>query len=348
MSLAQRTAADGEIAERHRFDVGALEHFCTGAIPGLRGPLRVSQIVGGSSNPTFIFSALDGKRYVMRMKPTGTLLPSAHQVEREFRVMQALQGSGVPVPRMFGLCEDASLIGTPFCVMEYVEGRIFRDAQLPGCTPAERSAIYDSLNETLANLHQVDYKAVGLEDFGKPGNYFERQFSRWERQYRGAQTDQIPEMEELISLLPKLLPRDDTAAIVHGDYRTENTMFHLTEPRAAAVLDWELCTIGHPLADLAHLCVQYHSRSTAFGTLAGVDHAAMGIPTEQQFVEAYCRRTGRDGIANFGFYVGFAMFRLASIAQGGEKRRRDGVNPRPKPPGADCMDWARHALAALE
>ncbi len=231
--------------------------------------------------------------------------------------------------------------------MEYVEGRIFRDAQLPGCTPQQRWAIYDSLNETLALLHQVDYKAVGLEDFGKPGNYFERQFSRWERQYRGAQTDDIPEMEELITRLPGMLPRDKVATIVHGDFRTENTMFHATEPRVAAVLDWELCTIGHPLADLAHLCVQYHTTSTAFGTLAGIDHAALGIPTQAQFVDAYCHRTGRDGISNFGFYVGFAMFRLASIAQGSEKRRRDGVNPRPKPPGAGCVDWARHALAAL-
>lgn len=336
------------IPEAHRFDIGALERYCAGVIPGLRGPLEVAQIVGGSSNPTFIFGAQDGRRYVLRKKPPGTLLPSAHQVEREFRVMQALQGSGVPVPRMLGLCEDASLIGTPFYVMEYVAGRIFRDAQLPGCTPADRWAIYDALNETLARLHQVDFRAVGLEDFGKPGNYFQRQFSRWERQYRGAQTDAIPEMETLITRLAGLLPQDDTAAaIVHGDFRTENTMFHATEPRVAAVLDWELCTIGHPLADLAHLCVQYHSRSTAFGTLAGIDHAALGIPTQAQFVEAYCRRTGRSGIPDFGFYLGFAMFRLAAIAQGSEKRRRDGVNPRPKPPGADCVDWARHALAAL-
>lgn len=337
----------GEVVQAHRFDIAALERYCAEAVPALRGRLAVSQIVGGSSNPTFVLQAQDGRRYVLRKKPPGKLLPSAHQVEREYRVMQALQGSGVPVPGMLALCEDAGVIGTPFYIMEYCEGRVFRDAQLPGCTPAERRAIYDSLNETLARLHQVDPRAVGLEDFGRQGNYFERQYSRWERQYRGAQTREIPEMEELVAMLPALLPADDSVAITHGDYRTENTMFHPHEPRALAVLDWELSTIGHPLADLGHICVQYHTRSPAFGTLAGIDHAALGIPTEQEFIAAYCRRTGRERIANFGFYVGFAMFRLASIAQGSEKRRLDGVNPRPKPPGADCVDWARHALAAL-
>jgi aminoglycoside phosphotransferase (APT) family kinase protein len=335
------------VSERQRFDVNRLEHFCAATIPGFSGSLAVDQIVGGSSNPTFLLTTERGERLVLRKKPPGNLLATAHQVDREYRVMKALQDTDVPVPRMFALCDDASVIGTTFYIMEFVEGRIFRDAALPECTPSERTAIYDSFNDALARLHKVNYVASGLSDFGRPGNYFERQLARWEKQYRASQTETIVEMEQLIALLPSLLPRDASAAIVHGDYRLENAIFHPTEPRVVAVLDWELSTIGDPLADLGHNCLLYHTRSKGFGTVLGIDLVAAGLPTEEQYVAAYCRRAGRQSIENFGFYVGFAMFRLASIAQGSEKRRRDGVNPRKKQPGADCIDWARSALAAL-
>ena len=238
--------AVGALAASPPLDVAALERYGEQAVPALRGPLSVHQIVGGSSNPTFIVQTAAGQRCVLRKKPPGALLPSAHQVEREYRVMKALEGSGVPVPRMLALCEDAGVIGTAFYLMEYLDGRVSRDARLPGCTPAERWAIFDAFNEALARLHQVDPVAVGLGDFGKPGNYFERQFSRWERQYRAAQTETIPEMDELIAMLPALLPHDEATAIVHGDSPVAPhvtlsvgvaSAVHAGETRAAALLD---------------------------------------------------------------------------------------------------------------
>jgi len=264
-------------------------------------------------------------RYVLRKKPPGALLPSAHQIDREYRVMNTLGGLGFPVPVMRAFCEDDSVIGTAFYVMDFLEGRIFRDARMPGVAPAERAALYDDLNATLARLHAVDWRAAGLEDFGRPGNYFERQIGRWTKQYRGAQTQDIPDMEMLIDRLPGRVPSDQTVTIAHGDYRPENVMFHLTEPRVIAVLDWELCTLGHPLADIAYNCILYHSHSEQWGSLIGEDFAASGIPTEEAYVAAYCRRTGRAGIEDFNFYLAFSLFRLASIGQGVYKRNLDGI-----------------------
>ncbi|HEY2481553.1 MAG TPA: phosphotransferase family protein, partial [Caulobacteraceae bacterium] len=276
----------------------------------------------------------------------GQLLASAHQVDREFRVMKALGATGFPVPTMRLLCEDESVLGQAFYVMDFLDGRIFRDARMPGLGRDERAALYDDLNATLARLHGVDWRAAGLEDYGRPGNYFERQVARWTRQYRGAQTEDIPAMERLIAALPERIPADDTVTIAHGDYRPENVMFHLSEPRVIAVLDWELSTLGHPLADLAYNCILYHSSSESWGTLIGVDLAAAGIPTESEYVAAYCRRTARPRIEDFNFYLAFSLFRLASIGQGVFKRNLDGIGNADA--GADNIGARELARTAVE
>jgi aminoglycoside phosphotransferase (APT) family kinase protein len=314
----------GEVRANNRFDLAPLEAWFRANVEPPGEPLRINQFQRGASNPTFLLTAGD-RRWVMRKKPPGQLLASAHQVDREFRVMSALGSIGFPVPRMRALCEDTSIVGTAFYVMDFLEGRIFRNARLPGMAPAERAAIYDNLNETLARLHGVDIAAVGLADYGRPGNYFQRQMDRWTRQYRGAETDHIPEMERLMAELPGLLPTDDETAIAHGDYRMENVMYHPTEPRIIAVLDWELSTLGHPLADIAYGCILYHSESESWGTLQGVDLVKAGIPSESEYVAAYCRRTGRDGIPGFNSLLAFSMFRLASIGQGVYKRNLTGI-----------------------
>ena len=308
-----------DVVPAHRFDEARLAAWMTANVEGYQGPLRVQQFQGGASNPTFLLTAGDGHLYVLRKKPPGQLLSSAHQVDREYRVMKALYGH-IPVPVMRALCEDAEVIGATFYVMDYLEGRIFRDATLPGLEPAERAAIYDDLNATLAKLHKVDFVAVGLGDYGRPGNYFERQVARWTRQYRDAQTEDIPAMEALIAELPGRIPADQSVTIAHGDYRLENVMYHPTEPRIIAVLDWELSTIGHPLADIAYNGFIWRSHSPGWGSLDGVDFAASGIPTEEAYVAAYCRRTGRDDIADWPFYMAFGIFRLASISQGVYRR----------------------------
>jgi aminoglycoside phosphotransferase (APT) family kinase protein len=314
----------GAVRANHRFDDAALERWLAANLEDFEGPLDVRQFQRGASNPTFLIS--DGeRRWVMRKKPPGALLASAHQVAREFRVMKALGAAGFPVPRMRVLCADAGVIGTDFYVMDFLEGRIFRDARMPGLTPAERAAAYDELNATLARLHQADWRALGLEDYGRPGNYFQRQIARWTAQYRGAQTETIAEMEALIEALPARIPADDRTTIVHGDYRPENVMFHVREPRIIAVLDWELSTLGHPLADLAYISFLYHSPSESWGSLAGADLAALGIPAEANFVAAYCARTGRGAIDDFAFYSAFSIFRLAAIGQGVFKRNLDGI-----------------------
>jgi aminoglycoside phosphotransferase (APT) family kinase protein len=241
-------------------------------------------------------------------------------VDREYKVMKALEGTGVPVPHMRVLCDDDAVIGTSFYVMDFLPGRIFRDATLPDQTPAERAAIYDELNATLAKLHAVDYQAVGLGDYGRPGGYFERQVSRWTKQYRGAETEHIPEMEALIAELPGRIPADDPVTIAHGDYRLENVMFHPTEPKLIAVLDWELSTLGHPIADIAYNAFLWRSTSQGWGSLVGVDFKTSGSPTEAEYVAAYCRRTGRTEIADWPFYMAFGIFRLASISQGVYRR----------------------------
>ncbi|MGZ5997911.1 MAG: phosphotransferase family protein, partial [Rhizomicrobium sp.] len=276
----------GEVAPAQRFDEAKLKSYLEVQIEGFGRDLIVQQIKGGASNPTFKLTTQGTNgplQYVLRKKPPGQLLASAHQVDREYRVMKALEGTGVPVPRMRHLCRDDSIIGTAFYVMDFLEGRIFRDATLPGLTRAERAAIYDELNATLAKLHQVDYVARGLSDFGRPDGYFERQIARWIKQYRGAESEHIPAMEQLIAELPALIPADKSVSIAHGDYRLENTMFHPTEPRLIAVLDWELCTIGHPLADIGYNCFLWHSEGQSWGSLLGVDFAASGIPTEKEY-----------------------------------------------------------------
>jgi aminoglycoside phosphotransferase (APT) family kinase protein len=318
----------GAVRDNQRLDEVALNAWFRANVDDPVEPLVLSQFNRGASNPTYLISA-GAARWVLRKKPPGALLASAHQIDREYRVMSALATVGFPVPRMRAFCDDPSVIGTAFYVMDFLAGRIFRDARLPGLAPAERAAIYDNLNATLARLHQVDFSAIGLADFGRPGNYFQRQIDRWTQQYRGAETETLPAMERLLAELPARIPADHAVAIAHGDYRLENVMFHPTEPRIIAVLDWELCTLGHPLADIAYGCILYHSDSESWGTLSGVDLAAAGIPDEAAYVAAYCRRTGREAIAGFNVYLAFSMFRLAAIGQGVFKRNLMGIGNAP-------------------
>jgi aminoglycoside phosphotransferase (APT) family kinase protein len=307
------------IRDAHRFDVNKLAEYLMTHIAGFEGLLKVQQFEGGQSNPTFLLST-EKKQYVLRKKPPGKLLPSAHMVEREFRIMKALEKTDVPVPAMYLLCEDDSIIGTPFFVMEYVQGRVLEEITLPGMTPQERHAIYFELIQVLAALHSVDYSARGLADFGKPGNYFSRQIGRWSKQYMAAKTDEIVSMERLMAYLPANVPADETSCIVHGDYRMGNMLLHSTEPKVVALLDWELSTLGHPLGDLGYACMFYYSGLVGRHSLDGLTGSATGIPTEEEFLAEYCRLTGRKGIPNWNFYLAFSFFRLTSILQGVYKR----------------------------
>jgi aminoglycoside phosphotransferase (APT) family kinase protein len=304
------------VRENHRFDEARLEHYLRDHMPNFRGPLTVRQFVGGQSNPTFMLETPDA-RFVMRKKPPGTLLPSAHAVEREYRIIKALAATDVPVPRVHLLCEDADIIGTPFFVMDFVDGRIMRDPMMPDSTPRERAACYDSMNDVLAKLHRVDFRAVGLGDYGRPEAYVERQLARWTKQYEASKLDEIPEMDRLIEWLNARIPADETT-IAHGDYRIENLIFHPVEPRVVAVLDWELSTLGHPLSDLAWACRAYHCPPGIDGvsSFQGIDLAAIGFPSEQEFLDAYCRRVGRVSVPDLTFFVAFSFFRGAAIAQG--------------------------------
>src|SRR5258708_5165741 len=304
------------VRENHRFDEASLERYLRERMPNFRGPLAVRQFVGGQSNPTFLLET-PGARFVMRKKPPGTLLQSAHQVEREFRIIKALATTDVPVPRVHLLCEDVSVIGTAFFVMDFVEGRIMRDPMMPDSSPHERAACYDSLNDVLARLHKVDFRAVGLGDYGRPQAYVARQLARWSKQYEASKIDEIPEMDRLIEWLGRNIPTDETS-IAHGDYRIENIVFHPVEPRVVAVLDWELSTLGHPLSDLAWTCRAYHCPPGIDGvsSFQGIDLKAYGIPSEEEFVVAYCKRAGRPSVPNLMFFVAFSFFRGAAIAQG--------------------------------
>jgi aminoglycoside phosphotransferase (APT) family kinase protein len=307
------------VREVHRFDETALGKYLKKNLEGYAGPLTVQQFEGGQSNPTFLLIAA-GKEYVMRKKPPGKLLPSAHQVDREFRVMKALEQSDVPVPKMYLLCEDENIIGTPFFVMEHVQSRVLEDITLPGKTPEERHAIYFDMIRVLAALHSIDFADLGLDNFGKPGNYFSRQIGRWSKQYVAAKTDEIESMERLMEYLPANVPADETSCIVHGDYRLGNMLLHPTEPRIVALVDWELSTLGHPLGDLGYSCMFYHSGIAGRISLDGLTGSATGIPSEAEFLAEYCRLTGRDDIPNWNFYLAFSFFRLASILQGVYKR----------------------------
>ena len=312
------------VPERHRFDITSLERFLREHVEGFGGKLEVEQFKGGQSNPTFMLKAAE-KRYVLRRKPPGKLLQSAHAVDREYRVITALHGIGFPVAKTYCLCMDDAIIGTAFYVMDYVAGRVLWEPSLPQMGKEQRGAYFDELNRVIALLHSVDYAAIGLADYGKPGNYIERQINRWTKQYRASETERIEAMENLIEWLPKNIPQGDETTIVHGDYRMDNVMFHPTEPKMLAVLDWELSTLGHPLADFAYHCMTWRLTPGQFRGMMGVDFKALGIPTEQEYVSAYCRRTGRDHIPNWDFYMAYNMFRLAGILQGIMGRVKDGT-----------------------
>jgi aminoglycoside phosphotransferase (APT) family kinase protein len=312
------------VDERMRFDVDRLEDYMRAHIEGFSGPLEVAQFSGGQSNPTFMLKAGD-RRFVLRRKPPGKLLPSAHAVDREFRVISALHPTEVPVARPYCLCEDDSVIGTAFYIMDYVHGRVLWDGLLPDYSAEQRRAHYDELNRVIAALHSIDYEAVGLSGFGKPGNYIERQISRWIKQYRASETEHIEAMENLIKWLPENIPPGDETTVVHGDYRIDNTIFHPSEPRILAVLDWELSTLGHPLADFAYHCMTWRLNPGEFRGIGGADLKSLGIPVEEEYVEMYCRRTGRAGIPNWDFYLAYNMFRLAGILQGIMGRVKDGT-----------------------
>ena len=314
------------VEARHRFDVAALEGNLDGRVEGFRGPVVVERFQGGQSNPTYKLTT-PSACYVLRRKPPGKLLASAHAVEREYRVMTALGGSPVPVPRTLCLCEEPAVIGTPFYVMEWVAGRVLWDPALPALEAAERRAIYGDMNRVIAALHGVDYAAIGLGDFGKHGNYFARQIDRWSRQYRASQIGEVESFERLIEWLPANVPAGDETALVHGDYRLDNLILHPTEPRVLAVLDWELSTLGHPLADLAYHCMTWHIPQGVFRGLGGVDLAALGIPSEEAYVEEYRRRAGRGPIDPdlWRYSLAYNLFRLGTILQGIMGRVQDGT-----------------------
>jgi len=303
------------VQEKHRFDTERLAQYLGANVPGFAGPLQVLQFRGGQSNPTFLL-VTPSKRYVLRRKPPGKLLPSAHAVDREYRVISALRQAHIPVARTWALCMDDNVIGTAFYVMDYVEGRVLWDQSLPGMSRGERAAIFDELNRVIAALHRVDYTAIGLADYGKPGNYLERQISRWTKQYRASETEKIEAMEKLIEWLPQHIPPQDETTVVHGDYRLDNVIFHPTEARILAVLDWELSTLGHPLADFSYHCMYWRLTPGEFRGIGGLDLPALGIPTEEEYVASYCRRTGRAGIEHWDYYMAYNMFRLAGIVQG--------------------------------
>ncbi|QYK12012.1 phosphotransferase family protein [Shewanella rhizosphaerae] len=306
-------------------DLDTLQPYLEAHVAGFKGPMRVEKFAGGQSNPTFKLTTASGT-YVLRRQPPGKLLKSAHAVDREYRVLKALADTDVPVAKVYHLCEDTSVIGSMFYLMEYCEGRIYWDAALPEVSREERGQLYDEMNRVLAALHNVDIDRVGLSDYGRPGNYFQRQFDRWSSQYRASQTGHIESMEALMTWLGSNIPEDDgRVSLVHGDYRLDNLMFHPTKPKAVALLDWELSTLGHPFADLGYLCMQM--RMPAIGTVSGLrgkDLAELGIPDEQAYVASYCQRTGIDKIDNFGFYIAFSFFRLVAIIQGVAKRAIDG------------------------
>lgn len=315
------------VSERQKFDVAALQEYMHRHVDGFSGDLIIEQFKGGQSNPTFKLTA-NGQSYVLRSKPgpAAKLLPSAHAIDREFRVMDALNKAGFPAARQYALCTDESVIGRAFYIMEFVDGRVLWDQSLPGMTNAERAAYYDEMNRVIAQLHTVDYAAIGLADFGKPGNYFKRQIDRWTKQYKASETEKIDAMDHLIEWLPNNIPEGDDTSIVHGDYRLDNMIFHPTEPRILAVLDWELSTLGHPLADFSYHCMSWHIPQGQFRGIGGLDLPSLGIPSEEEYIAKYCERTGKTiRKEDFRFYLAYNMFRMAGILQGIMKRYVDGT-----------------------
>lgn len=334
------------------FDIDAVGTWMAEHIPGFRGPISVEKFATGQSNPTFKLTAASGA-YVLRRKPPGQLLKSAHAVDREFRVQSALAGTDVPVARMHALCEDESVIGSMFYVMDHVQGRSFVDPRLPDVSAPDRSAIFDDMNRVLAAIHSVDLSATGLNDYGPHGNYYQRQIDRWTKQYRATETEALPEMDALIQWLADNLPEDDgRVTLVHGDYRIDNLLFAPDRPTCVAVLDWELSTLGHPYADLAAVIMQWGLPPGDVGRgLAGVDRNQLGIPEDHAFVEAYCRRMGLPGIDRFGFYLAFTYFRMAAILQGVKRRALDGNASNPEKAlelGAYVPAFAKGGLKAAK
>ena len=332
------------VAPQHAFDTARLASWLEAKVAPLTGPLEVAQFKGGQSNPTYLVTA-GNQRYVLRRKPPGKLLQSAHAVDREYRVIRALAGTDVPVARACALCEDDAVIGTAFYVMEYVTGRVFWDPALPGLDAAERAGVHDEMNRVIAALHSLDPIATGLGDFGKAGGYIARQVARWSRQYQASETGKIEAMDNLIAWLPGNIPAGDETRIVHGDYRIDNVIFDPVEPRIRAVIDWELSTLGHPLADFAYHCMVWRIPPGLFRGLAGLDFAALGLPGERDHVAAYCRRTGREGIAerDWEYYMAYNLFRIAAIAQGVMARALQG-----NASSAEAMQTGRAARPLAE
>ncbi len=306
-----------DVLPAHRFDEAKLREYLEPHLEGVTESFVIKQFQGGQSNPTFFIQA-GPHRYVLRKKPPGKLLPSAHQIEREYRVIQALQDTDVPVPTTRLLCEDDSIIGTPFYIMDFLEGRILEHPALQNAAKEERWAIYEAMADTLARLHRVDWRAVGLEDYGRPDNYVQRQIKRWSQQYEASKTHELPAMDRLIEWLPANAPTEDETAIAHGDFRLGNLMLHPSKPEVIAVLDWELSTLGHPLADLGYCCMPYHLPGDMPGIrgVVGLDLKEQNIPDEETFLRIYCERVGRDGVPHWYFFLAFSLFRIAAILQG--------------------------------
>ncbi|WEF32894.1 phosphotransferase [Pseudoduganella chitinolytica] len=325
-------------------DTHRLHAYLRAHVDGCAAAPQVTRLAGGQSNPTYLVAS-GSQRWVLRAKPPGELLPSAHAIEREYRVIAALANSDVPVPRAYALCEDPEVFGTPFYLMAHVDGRILRDPTLPGMAPAERAAMFDELNRVIAALHSVDYAALGLADFGRSGNYVERQVARWTRQYRAAETEPIEAADRLIDWLPRHIPAGDATRIVHGDFRIDNVVFHPTEPRILAVLDWELSTLGHPLSDFAYHCMAWRTAPPVARGLAGQPLADLGIPLEADYLAAYCRRTGRAAVPpeEWEFHIVFNMFRLVGILQGIARRAAQG-----NAASADAVATGRRARPLAE
>ncbi len=349
MTLADRSLERvGAVWDGHRFDPAPLDAFCRDHLPGYAGPVELAQFHGGASNPTFLLTDTGtGRRYVMRKKPPGALLASAHAVEREHMIMAALAETSVPVPEMLLLCEDVTIVGTAFYLMPFLSGRIYKDNLLADMSPAERDGAYRSVARALAAVHSVDLAQAGLDRLSRGGNYFDRQIARWTKQYRETQTEDISEMDLLIQLLPERLPTDTRETLVHGDFRLENVMFEPARPEVLAVLDWELASLGDPLSDVAFFCLFYHADFMDWGSNATIDFNATGILREEQFVKEYCQAAGRGPIDDWPFYLGFSAFRLAAIAQGIQKRAIDGVGAPLRDERSGARSWAQLALRLL-
>jgi aminoglycoside phosphotransferase (APT) family kinase protein len=327
-----------EVRPGLEFDVAGLERYMTNHVEGFVGPISVQQFKGGQSNPTYRIDAANSS-YTLRRKPPGTLLPTAHAVDREYKVISALQDTDVPVPIAYALCEDDSVIGTPFYIMEFVAGRVLWEPQLPGMEPEERAAIYDAMNSVIASLHGVNLENIGLADYGRPGNFVARQIRRWSRQYLESGVEPIEELDRLCEWLPEHLPERDETSVVHGDYRIDNMIFHPTEARVIAVLDWELSTLGDPVGDFIYHVMQWRLPPHIFHGLKGADLDSLGIPSEDAYVSAYCQRAGRDEIAHRDYYMAYCMFRLSAILHGILVRVRQGTAASAH--GAEMGDLAR-------